>query len=222
MSNSLIRWTISIIVSVFITFVIFLSMQKIIKITKITNYTKKDYQSIDFVQLTKQDNKPRIKQKIKQLPPEPKHTRQRPALIKNNVSQNTHTTNNIPVNSPNLNINLPNLAGGISIPQEKPQILEPIKEAKIDSALIPIVKIQPIYPSRARMEGIEGYVKIELEVNKTGTVTKITIIKSVPKGVFNEAVINAVKRWKFKPKTINGKPVKQVGILTINFKLDEE
>ena len=91
--------------------------------------------------------------------------------------------------------------------------------AKMDSVLTPMVQIKPLYPSRAKRMGTQGYVKVELNVDASGYVTNIKIIKSVPQGVFDRSVKKALRKWKFRPKTIDGKAVAQVGVLTLNFDL---
>jgi len=192
-------------------------MQKMISRANIAIDTKKDYQIIDFIQANRAEAKPEIK---KELPPEPKPKEKPPEIKEKVVSQNTQTnTAKTPVS---LDIDMPSVGKGIKVAQGKPQMLGPVKMAKMDSELTPMMQIQPIYPSRARMMGIEGHVTVRLEVNEAGEVIKITILKSTPQGVFDNAVKRAVKRLKFRPKTVNGKAVVQSGVLTINFSLDQE
>ena len=192
-------------------------MHKMISRANIAIDTKKDYQTIDFTQVNEEETKPEIK---KELPPEPKPKEKPPEMVEKIVSEDTQT--NTPKNTVSLNIDMPSVGKGIKVSQGKPQMLGPVKMSKMDSELTPMMQIRPIYPSRARMMGTEGHVTVRLEVNEAGEVTKITILKSTPKGVFNNTVKRAVKRWKFRPKTINGKPVTQSGVLTINFSLDKE
>src|SRR5699024_7690181 len=68
-----------------------------------------------------------------------------------------------------------------------------------DGNYLPIVKVAPMYPPRARSKGIEGYVLLEFTVTETGSVTNVHVLEAHPKGVFNEAAIKAVRRFKYKP-----------------------
>ena len=45
------------------------------------------------------------------------------------------------------------------------------------------------------------------------TATKVELV------IFDAAAIQAVLKWKFKPRVIDGVPVKQVGLTTIEFNL---
>jgi protein TonB len=85
------------------------------------------------------------------------------------------------------------------------------------SQLIPIVKVAPRCPREAQMKGINGSVKMLLNVNSSGKVDKISIQSFKPSRVFNAEAIKAVKRWQFKPKTIDGIAVDQKGELVVEF-----
>lgn len=92
-----------------------------------------------------------------------------------------------------------------------------------DGNYLPIVKVAPMYPPRARSQGVEGYVLLEFTVTETGTVTNVHVLESHPKGVFDKAATKAVKRFKYKPRIQNGKPVRVTGVKQmITFKLNDK
>ncbi len=45
------------------------------------------------------------------------------------------------------------------------------------------------------------------------------VLKPLPFGL-DQAAVDAVRRWKFKPGTLNGQPVDVIFNLTVNFKLN--
>ena len=45
------------------------------------------------------------------------------------------------------------------------------------------------------------------------------VLKPLPFGL-DQAAVEAVKKWKFKPGTLNGQPVDVIFNLTVNFKLN--
>lgn len=81
-----------------------------------------------------------------------------------------------------------------------------------DGDYLPIVLAQPLYPRRAAERGIEGYVIIELTVTTLGTVENPMVIEADPKGYFERAALSAARKYKYKPKVINGEPVPVSGV----------
>jgi len=90
------------------------------------------------------------------------------------------------------------------------------------SDLIPLVRIAPQYPRNAARDRIEGTVVFEVTINPDGTVKSARPIKAQPRGVFESAAMQAILKWKFKPKVVDGKGVEAVGIQPIEFKMETE
>jgi periplasmic protein TonB len=59
---------------------------------------------------------------------------------------------------------------------------------------------------------------VEAAISDTGKVENVGVIKSVAPGL-DMAAAAAVRDWKFRPATRNGKPVPVLYNLTVNFKL---
>ena len=86
-------------------------------------------------------------------------------------------------------------------------------------APVTISRGEPNYTDTARKARVAGVVIVEAIIDKQGNVDNARIIKGLPMGLSEEAV-KAVKRWKFRPGTLNGEPVATIFNLTVNFKLD--
>lgn len=84
-----------------------------------------------------------------------------------------------------------------------------------------LVAIQPPYPRKAALAGIEGWVKVRFTVTPAGTVTDIHIIEANPDRVFDDAVIRALARWKFEPAMNEGRPVASTVVQMLEFSLDD-
>lgn len=68
-----------------------------------------------------------------------------------------------------------------------------------------IYTVDPKYPKEAYEKGIEGWVWLEFDVDDKGVVKDVDIIDAFPDKTFNRAIINAVKRWRYEPYTVEGK-----------------
>lgn len=77
---------------------------------------------------------------------------------------------------------------------------------KINSGLLPIVEVQPIYPHNAISRDIEGYVVVEFTVTASGTTDDIKIVEALPASIFNKAAVKATQKSRYKPQIVNGKP----------------
>jgi TonB family protein len=62
----------------------------------------------------------------------------------------------------------------------------------------PVRKVKPKYPPEAEAQHIEGRVKVRLSVDLEGNVTDVAMLLSEPPGVFDAAVLEAVRQYKFK------------------------
>jgi bla regulator protein BlaR1 len=80
----------------------------------------------------------------------------------------------------------------------------------------------PVYPKEARKEKLEGMTVVKSVIDEQGQVNDPIVEKSSGHPSLDQAAVDSVSTWKFKPATLNGEPVKVYYWLTINFKLDDE
>ena len=71
------------------------------------------------------------------------------------------------------------------------------KEQVAKSEAIPIKIIQPRYPRKATMEGIEGWVKLRFDIDSQGFPYEVIVMDAVPKDVFEKDALKAVRQWQF-------------------------
>ena len=91
-----------------------------------------------------------------------------------------------------------------------------------DTDVIPLVRIAPEYPPRALRRGIEGWVQVQFTITPTGAVTDAKVVAADPPGLFDEAAIRSILRWRYNPKIEGGVAVERVGVQTvIRFVLEE-
>ena len=94
--------------------------------------------------------------------------------------------------------------------------------AGFDTDAIPVVRIPPVYPRRAKQARIEGWVTMEVLIRPDGSVSDAKVMESAPPRLFDEAALAAMQRWKFRPKIVDGTPVAQRARQTIEFVLERQ
>jgi periplasmic protein TonB len=80
-------------------------------------------------------------------------------------------------------------------------------------------RVEPKYPARALSRRMEGKVTLQFTVLASGQIDNPRVVSATPSGIFESAALDAIHRWRFKPKIVNGKPVSQQTVQTINFKI---
>ncbi|MDY7093458.1 MAG: energy transducer TonB [Acidobacteriota bacterium] len=86
------------------------------------------------------------------------------------------------------------------------------------SAPVKISSPPPQYTEIARKARIQGVVIVQAIINKDGRVENVKVLKGLPMGL-DQAAVDAIKKWRFEPATLNGKPVTVYYNLTVNFTL---
>jgi protein TonB len=76
--------------------------------------------------------------------------------------------------------------------------------------------VDPVYPDAAKAGGQHGSVVLQVLIGRDGTVQDAKFLQGSL--VFARAAIDAVKQWRFKPYTLNGRAVSVQSTITLNFK----
>jgi TonB family protein len=101
------------------------------------------------------------------------------------------------------------------------EVPEPSPVASAD--IVPLVRIPPDYPPEALASRTEGWVRIEFTISTNGSVRDAAVIAAEPPGVFDEAALRAISRWRYNPRIVNGIAVERSGVQTeIRFALAPE
>lgn len=85
--------------------------------------------------------------------------------------------------------------------------------------VVALLRIEPVYPRKAARDGKQGWVKVGFTITERGTVIDAVVLDSRPRRIFNRSALTAIRKWRFKPKLVNGKPVPRQATQVIEFKL---
>ena len=204
------RFLASLLLGVAVTLVLFFIMQALIDSGDQAYRSDSDGQIMEFVRI-KDDESLSLKDRRKPKKPEPpKEPPPPPKMIVE--KQVKPTMNKVKIDIPN--IYLPTIAGG------GPFLGNWAGNPLAEGDVLPIVRIDPQWPREALVEGIEGYVIVEVIIAADGSVASAVVVESVPRRLFDRNVIRAVLKWKFKPRIINGVAVERRAIQRLDFSLD--
>lgn len=88
----------------------------------------------------------------------------------------------------------------------------------VSGLLTPLQRIEPIYPYRAQQAGIEGEVTLKFVVDPNGQVQDVTIVSANPRGQFERAAMQALRKWRYQARKGETGAIAQV--VTLKFRLE--
>ncbi len=94
-----------------------------------------------------------------------------------------------------------------------PQLGVPISQGVTGGVLVH--KVQPIYPPEARRMHVQGSVVIDATVTAKGQVEELKLVSGDP--LLAPAALDAVRRWRYTPYSLNGQPIAKETRITISF-----
>jgi TonB family protein len=75
----------------------------------------------------------------------------------------------------------------------------------------------PAYPDTAKADGVQGSVVMRAVISKYGTVNHLHVIQGDP--MLQSAAQEAVSKWRYRPYTLNGRPVEVATTVKVDFRL---
>ncbi len=117
--------------------------------------------------------------------------------------------------APNISFTAPDVPLALAGPY-----IGPVRQGPADRDFMVVSRMPPQYPYRAQRRGIEGWVKVSLLITEQGTVQDVVVVEARPEGVFDNAALQAVMKWKFKPRIQHGQAVAVRAEQVVTFKLD--
>ncbi|MBW3565081.1 MAG: energy transducer TonB [Acidobacteria bacterium] len=109
---------------------------------------------------------------------------------------------------------------GVEVPErlsESGQIRERALRVGGDvTAPVVLERVEPVLSEVARAANVSGIVILEAVIDRNGKVVDVRVLK--PLGFATDSAVEAVKKWKFRPGTLDGEPVDVIFALTVNVK----
>ena len=203
----MLRALVSIIIGAAVTFALFSFMAFLVGGGAQRGETSAETPVIEIT-MDRQDSKAQNKPRVVPKPPPPPEQPQKPDTTPPDSSSNIDTS---------MSFNMGGVeAGGASTVFKLGNMMTR------DGDATPIVRIEPQYPIAAARDGKEGWVQLRFTINELGGIDDVEVIQAEPKRLFDKEAIRALKKWKYKPKIVDGKPLKQTGqTVQLDFTLDK-
>ena len=200
------RYLLSMVLATVVTFVLFAIMIAMIKISQHPVASDANLNLVNFIRVKRDRNL-----NLEQVKPEPPPMPQAPPAPAQ-------------MQMPSINSAPQKFDTGTGAIEPQGISIEPgYVNAEGGSDYLPIAQIAPQYPRDALYKGIEGWVLVEFTIGTQGQVKDAHIVKADPPGVFDSAALDAVKRFRFKPRMIGNTPVEVTGVQNrIRFRLESK
>ena len=81
-----------------------------------------------------------------------------------------------------------------------------------------IRSVAPDYPHVARLARVQGRVVLRAVIDELGAIENVTVVEGNP--LLVPAASEAVSRWRYRPATLDGRPVRVWVLVTVHFTLE--
>ncbi len=137
-----------------------------------------------------------------------------PAPPKNHPPRAASIPGNVPSSLKSQLASMTPDASGNKAPEAAMPSIEPVVLTEATERALLTEQPALVYPANAK--GQQGTVILQVLIGRDGTVQDVKFLQGSL--AFARAAIDGVKTWKFKPFTMNGRPVSVQTLLTITFK----
>ena len=115
-----------------------------------------------------------------------------------------------------------NIAGPI-----KPETFgDPVRQTPIanpvrrEAAIDPHSELKPPYPASEQRMGTEGSVTLRVLIGPDGRVRSAEKVRATNDAFYQATLRHALRNWRFKPATVDGRPIESSKVMTVHFSLD--
>jgi periplasmic protein TonB len=107
-------------------------------------------------------------------------------------------------------------SSSVRVIQQQPRAPAPVSQGVMNGLLLfnPV----PVYPPIAIATMTEGTVVLAAIISKNGAIENLRVVSGP--AILQQAALDAVRRWRYRPYTLNGQPVEVETTVNVVFKLD--
>lgn len=207
------RLFLSALLGTFVAIALFLMMSGMISGAGGANERRDSMLNLDFIRLNLEEIE-NIRRRLP--PPEPEKVAQVPELTQPDIQPDEIPLQPMPeIETPDIDISGVRVGSALEMGRFSTAMLS--GRYTEDGDIVPILRVEPIYPTIAMMRKMGGWVDVEYIVMPDGSVAQARVVGSEPKGMFEKAALRAINKWKFKPRVVSGQPVPRGVSQRINF-----
>jgi len=110
------------------------------------------------------------------------------------------------------------IADPAPIPAANPPkpVLEPVRR---EATMLASSQLQPPYPASEQRAENEGSVTVRILIGSDGRVKSVEKVRGANEAFFRSTEQQALRHWRFKPATVDGRPVESRKTMTVHFRL---
>lgn len=179
-----------------VTFLLFLGMRALIDGVRGEDEERSNAQLIDFVRLSTDSV---VQERVREMPKRKPPPEQPPPPQVSTIDTGHASAIDVPKHAFS--------ASALGTATFKPRGNIGPRSPPSDAEATPVVRVAPVYPPREAEQGITGFVTVRFRVGSAGQVVNPEVIAADPPGRFERAALKAVRKWKYKPKVVDGRPV---------------
>jgi hypothetical protein len=112
------------------------------------------------------------------------------------------------------------VAPKVAVPIPAASISGPIRVGGQVEAAKLINAVRPIFPPSLRDKGIEGVVRFQAIISKTGLIQNPLPVPGNAPPELVQAALDAIRQWQYQPTRLNGEPVEVLTTIDVAFQLE--
>jgi protein TonB len=193
----MVRFLISILLGASVAFALFVVMAKLVENTGEAGEKPPPPPVIDIV-MAEPDDEANTRIRTPPPPPPPPQEPPKVEMVEPDAAE---------ANNDGFSLSIPSVdTGGVGVS------IGGIGDMMRDGDATPVVRIDPKYPPEAARDGTEGWVLLSFTIDTLGGVIDVEVLDADPKRVFDREAKRALRKWKYRPKVVDGVAQEQPGL----------